>query len=124
MKKRVFVLDDDFNECMLVKAVLTRAGYDVDVQSEPNGAMSSIKNVRPDLVMLDVRMPGLGGDTLASIIQGDKSMLRKPKIVFFSNLSEAELKALAEKNGATGYHCKTNGPIAMVEAVKKALAEA
>ena len=67
-KKRILVADDDPSISRLLERVLQRE-FDVVCASDGNGALALAGNVRPDLMILDVMMPGLDGFQLASRIR-------------------------------------------------------
>ncbi|MFO8058122.1 MAG: response regulator [bacterium] len=116
MSQKIFILDDDENSCQLVKQVLSKAGFEVMAQTKAIGATNSIKAFHPDLVLLDVMMPALSGDNLVEIIQ--RLIKPSPRIVYYSNKSEHELRELVEKTGVDGYICKVDGPNSLVSKVK------
>ncbi len=116
MSGKIFVLDDDENACQLVKQVLTKAGFDVMAQTKAIGATNNIKNFSPDLILLDVMMPALSGDSLVEIIY--RLVKPAPKIVYYSNKSDQDLRELVEKTGVDGYICKVDGPNSLVSKVK------
>jgi len=118
---KIYVLDDDPNACVLAEKALKAEGFEVIWDTEARGAIQSIKNNKPDLVLLDITMPALPGDELASIINKDKSLKCKPRIVFYSNKSAAELEELVKRTDADGYFCKSDGPSALVRTVKETL---
>ena len=118
---KIFILDDDENDIKLAETVLAKAGFYVMAQSDAAGALVNIKNIRPDLLLLDVQMPSLSGDDLARIIAGDKTITHRPKIIFYSNKSANELRELAKETGAEGWVCKVDGPLALVRMVKNVL---
>jgi DNA-binding response OmpR family regulator len=121
MKRKIFILDDDETACQLAERVLAKAGYEVKSQTRAIGATSSIKSYGPDLVLLDVMMPALSGDTLVELIL--KTVKPSPKILFYSNKQEDELRELARKNSVDGYICKVHGPTALLRSVRNMLAE-
>lgn len=59
--KRILVIDDEENIRLLYKEELSDEGYDVVVASSAEGAMALIDEQRPDLITLDIRMPGVDG---------------------------------------------------------------
>jgi DNA-binding response OmpR family regulator len=119
MSQKIFVLDDDENSCKLAALALDRAGYKVQTQNMAIGATSAIKSFSPDLILLDVMMPALSGDSLVEIIA--RVIKPRPKILFYSNKTSQELRELSEKTGVDGYVCKVDGPTAMLSAVRKTL---
>jgi len=119
MTYKVFVLDDEETSCQLAKQALTKAGYEVMVQTKAIGATNAIRGFAPHLVLLDVMMPALSGDNLVEIIA--KTIRPRPKLLFYSNKSDNELKELVEKSGADGFICKVDGPASLIRAVNAVL---
>jgi len=67
---RVLVVDDDPDVALLVKTVLERrAGCIVDVAADGNAALARIAEVRPDVVVTDIEMPGLNGLELLAALR-------------------------------------------------------
>ena len=60
MKKKVLIVDDEPNIVLSVEYLMRRAGFDVAVAEDGEAAMARIREQRPDLVVLDVIMPGIG----------------------------------------------------------------
>ena len=65
--KTVLVIDDDPQHLSATHDILCAEGYRVLTQQRPFGVTNMITRHRPDLVLLDVNMPGLSGDALALI---------------------------------------------------------
>lgn len=61
MKKKVLVVDDEQNIRLLLKEELTDEGYDVVLAKNGAAALEIIKEEKPDLVTLDIKMPGEDG---------------------------------------------------------------
>jgi len=57
----VLVIDDDAFSLKLMRDCLTARGYEVEVSSTGEGATNLILDLRPDLLILDVGLPGMGG---------------------------------------------------------------
>lgn len=118
---RIFILDDNETDCRLAQTVLSKAGYDILAETDPAGAVAAVKNFQPDLLILDVVMARLSGPDFAGIIAKDRSIPKKPSLLFYSNKSKNELEELVVNFGAKGYACKTEGPAALIRAVHGAL---
>jgi DNA-binding NtrC family response regulator len=58
---RILVVDDEANICWALKAELTAEGYTVDVAANGPEALDHIRKARPDLVLCDIRLPGMSG---------------------------------------------------------------
>ena len=72
-RKTILVVDDEETVCSLVKRIMQDAGYDVTTAANGEEALSILfqqKERSPDLVILDIMMPGLSGLEVLDIIRG------------------------------------------------------
>src|SRR6266536_5663736 len=60
-KKRILVVDDDESLRWVTQAQLQQSGYDVDAAADATSALEQIRNLPPDLVITDLKMPGMSG---------------------------------------------------------------
>ncbi len=75
MKKKIMVVDDEENIRFLYKEELSDEGYDVILASSGKEALDLLKTSRPDLITLDIKMPGMDGiETLRKIKEIDKDI--------------------------------------------------
>jgi DNA-binding response OmpR family regulator len=68
-RDRILIVDDDGDARELIASVLAEAGYQVDMAGDGFEAINKLSAVRPDLVLTDLRMPGLTGVDLAQRIR-------------------------------------------------------
>jgi DNA-binding response OmpR family regulator len=121
---RVLVIDDDGDVRALVTGLLERAGYEVNEASDGRDGLRAVFSDRPDLVLLDVTMPGLDGwGTLERI----RELTDVPVLMVTARSGELE-KVRGLKAGADDYMTKPFGRqelLARVEALlrRKRLAE-
>jgi CheY-like chemotaxis protein len=59
--KRILVVDDEEAIRLLYKEELTEAGYQVDLAADGSEALRKVEQTRPDLMTVDLRMPGMDG---------------------------------------------------------------
>ena len=72
---KLLVVDDDTNQRMLYQQELTDEGYDVVLAASGPEALKSLEEHKPDLVILDISMPGMDGiEALGKILAKDKTM--------------------------------------------------
>jgi CheY-like chemotaxis protein len=108
--KTILIIDDtaDFREIFSMR--LTQAGYHVETAVNGLEGIQKVKDLRPDLVLLDIKMPGMGGEEVLATLRKDPTT-RFTKIIFTTSLGEsgdaATDEALAKKFGANGYIRKT-----------------
>ncbi|MDD5189758.1 MAG: ATP-binding protein, partial [Dehalococcoidales bacterium] len=60
-EKRILVIDDESNICRVLYRLLSSAGYQVDTISDARAAIIQLKGVTYDLILLDIKMPGMNG---------------------------------------------------------------
>ncbi len=75
---RLLVVDDDKNLRTLYKEELGDEGYEVDCAASGSEALEMVKNNKPDLVILDISMPGMDGiEVLGKVLSKDKPVMRE-----------------------------------------------
>jgi CheY-like chemotaxis protein len=98
-RPRVLVIDDDEQYLTLTARMLRSGGYEVLTRSEAVGTSAAVEADRPDLILIDLNMPALDGDRLASVIL--RFSVDPPRVVLYSGAAE---KVLRERAAACGVH--------------------
>ncbi|MCX7793831.1 MAG: response regulator [Thermodesulfovibrionales bacterium] len=106
-KHRVLIIDDDERHLIATKEILEGEGYEVIIHQGAFGSTAIIGNIRPDLVLLDVNMPGLSGEKLATLLKSNDKTRSIPVVFYSSNDEDSLRKAVAEYK-VKGYICKGN----------------
>jgi DNA-binding response OmpR family regulator len=114
--KTVLVIDESDAVLALVKKTLQGAGYNVITRSQPSGSVAAILRDKPDVVLLDVNMPALSGDTIAKILARVSQNL-ETLVLLHSSLSIDNLRLKAIATGAHGYIQKTDNPTELVRRI-------
>jgi two-component system KDP operon response regulator KdpE len=70
---RILVVDDEPQIRRIMRTTLTSAGYEVDDAKTGEEALEKVREYRPDLVLLDINMPGMGGLAVCREIRADSS---------------------------------------------------
>jgi CheY-like chemotaxis protein len=81
MKIKVLVVDDDPGVRYLVRRLLEDRGIEVDEAANGEEALKSLKDIKPDLVLLDVMMPGIDGWEVLGCIKGDADLKSVPVVM-------------------------------------------
>jgi len=102
---RVLVVDDNAVNQQLLVSILTRAGLDTLGVSSGNGALAAVESYRPDLVLLDVMMPGMSGHEVCEALKSNPATAELP-VIFLSALGEARDKVRGLEMGAADYITK------------------
>ena len=96
-KRRLMLVDDEPSFTRLLKLNLEQLGdYDVRVENGSERALAAAREFRPDLILLDIAMPGLSGPALAAQLRADAGTRATP-IVFLS--AAVGKKRVREKQG-------------------------
>ena len=91
MKKKVLVVDDNKNNLMLEKDLLEVAGFEVFEAENATDGIAIARKVKPDIIIMDVRLPDMRGSEAAMILRQDKETSDIP-IVFVTASVMAEGK--------------------------------
>lgn len=121
-KKTILVVDDDPLVLRAVQRALTTEDTEVVTCHKSFGLLNRIAALAPDVVVLDVRMPGIDGDTLVQLVRTDKA-LGSTRIVLYSGVDPATLAATAASCKADAWVTKAEGTRVLSAAVSKQLAE-
>lgn len=101
----ILIVDDNPNNLRVLDGILQEHGYVVRPALSGEIALRAIAAVRPDLILLDVRMPGIDGyETCRRIKQQEN--LRKVPVIFISALNETDDKLNAFQVGAVDFITK------------------
>ena len=116
---RVLLVDD--NEAMLARAaaVLTPAYEVIGIATDGPAALKAARTLRPDVIVLDISMPGMTGLEVASRLRKAGS---KAAVVFLTVHFEEELKQAALSAGGIGYVLKARLASDLIVAVQEARA--
>ena len=68
--EKILVVDDDTNICELLRLYLTKEGYQVTTANDGEEGLDKFNQVKPDMVLLDVMMPGEDGFAVCRRIRG------------------------------------------------------
>ena len=91
MRKRALVVDDNGNNLMLEKDLLEVAGFEVFEAEDATNGIAIARKEKPDIIIMDVRLPDMRGSEAARILREDKETSDIP-IVFVTASVMAEGK--------------------------------
>lgn len=99
---KILIVDDDVSITELMKALLKMEGHDPITVNDSLQAIDIAKSVNPDLITLDLMMPGLTGFELCKLMTEDPDLSNTP-IVIISAKDDPESKQKALASGARNY---------------------
>ena len=117
---RVLIVDDDASIRQICREVLEIGGYQVRDAGSANAALTEARRFRPDMILLDVLMPGIDGYRCAEMIRSDSAVGMAP-IMFLSARSDTADKVRAFRSGAEDYMVKPFDADELLARVAKAL---
>ena len=109
------MIDDDIDSLKLLKFILTKKGFLVQTESEPANAVEKLKDLRPDIIILDIMMPGMTGFEFLEKIK-NLPQRENIKVVVGSSRDYDKDRIAALKAGANDFIAK---PYNMAELVLK-----
>ena len=119
-KKRIMVVDDEESVLELLKAVLENDGYTVLTASDGEECLEKLKKTKPDLVLLDMMMPGMSGREVCERIRKDPKT-KNLKIIFVTVARFSEMgKDTLSKMNVLDYITKPFDNADLLKRVKKA----
>ena len=101
----IMVIEDNTADLKFMSKTLTKAGYRVRSASDGELALRSVQAKLPDLILLDINLPGMKGVEVCSRLKADPATKDLP-VIFISALGEIELKVKALEAGGTDYVTK------------------
>ena len=116
---RVLLVDDNEEILERAAAILSRACTVVGTVSDGRIALESVRALRPDVIVLDISMPGMSGLEVAAHLRRAGSSV---PIVFLTIHDDEELVRAAQAAGGIGYVSKTLLPSDLIIAVNEACA--
>src|SRR5438067_8155108 len=118
MAETILVVDDDPTVSDVVRRYLERAGYSVTLAGDGRDALAAYERVRPDLVVLDLMLPGIDG---LEVCRRLRSTPAGVPIVMLTALGEEADRVLGLQLGADDYVTKPFSPRELVLRVQSVL---
>ena len=117
---RILIVDDEQKNRDLLSVMLEPEGYDIVAVISGAEALESVSQQRPDLVLLDVMMPGMDGYQVATTIKADAASAGIP-IILLTALDDRNSKAHGLRAGAVAVLTKPVNRAELLEQVRSTL---
>ncbi len=111
--KKILVVDDSKTELMFLSGVLQKNGFSVKTAENADDAMRQLQEERPDLILVDVVMPGRNGFQLTRTIMRDPQYAQVPIIMCTSKNQETD-RIWGLRQGARDYIVKPVNPADLI----------
>ncbi len=118
MTHQVLLVEDEPNIIEAVGFILARDGWAVATHANGETALDEIRRVRPDVLVLDVMLPGRSGYDVLKDLRADSDLTGLPVLMLTARGQEKD-RALAEKLGATRFMTKPFSNADLLEVVRE-----
>ena len=118
-KKRIVLVEDEQTLANLIEAGLKKEGYEVQSAKDGKKGLQLIRDAKPDLVLLDIMLPGLKGFEILEKLYKEDHLLPALPVIIISNTGDSIEIERASKMGVRDYLIKVNfNPDEVIEKVK------
>lgn len=91
MTYHILCVEDNENNANIIRKILLNSGYEVSIASEGNEAIKMAKDSKPDLILMDLHLPGMNGLDTTLYIKGCKSLVHIPIIALTADIYSESL---------------------------------
>ena len=120
MKKKILIYDDNEEILLLCKSILSKFGFMVETLSLCENILDDIKLIQPDLILMDLWIPEIGGEKAIETIKQNEATKNIQVLIFSAN---ADIKDICKKVNADGYVEKPFTVNSFIETIKKYVSE-
>lgn len=117
---RVLVVDDEPDVLLLCRLILEADGHEVRTAGDVSTGLAAVRQMRPDVVLLDFVMPGTDG---LEMLERLRRIPEAPPVVMFSAKGEPADRLRGLAAGAAAYLAKPFEPTALVRTLEQVAAE-
>jgi two-component system alkaline phosphatase synthesis response regulator PhoP len=117
---RILVVDDDPQIVRLVRSYLEQAGFAVDTAGHGDEVLPAVRSRRPDLIVLDLMLPGRDGMEITRALRADTALAAIPLVMLTARIDDVD-RILGLEMGADDYVTKPFNPREVVARVKAVL---
>ncbi|PCD77159.1 response regulator transcription factor [Pseudothioclava arenosa] len=104
-KHHVLLIEDEPNIAEAIRFILKRAGWEVSIRSDGAQALSAVEDLRPDVLILDLMLPGLSGIEILSRLRARSDFADLPVLMLTARGQSRDREA-AQRAGATAFLSK------------------
>lgn len=98
--KCILIYEDNYEVLILCKTILSRKKYRVETRLRCEDVINDIHHIQPDLILMDLWIPEIGGEKAISLIKANPATRNIPMLLFSAN---PDIKEICKKINADGY---------------------
>ncbi|MBI5382120.1 MAG: response regulator transcription factor [Opitutae bacterium] len=118
--QKILVIDDEPDITSLLAFNLQANGYVVETLNDPTRSLDRARSFAPDLIVLDVMMPGLSGIQICRLLRADRQLHRVPVFFLTAKVEEAD-RVQGFESGGDDYICKPFSVKELILRIRSAL---
>jgi two-component system OmpR family response regulator len=123
MTRRVLLIEDEINILEAIRFLLSRDGWAVSTHADGTSAMQAVFEADPDLLVLDMMLPGRSGMDILRELRGTARFADLP-VLMLTARGQARDRDMAEQAGVSRFMTKPFSNSEVTEAVRELLAQA
>lgn len=123
MKKKILIVDDEKDLLAVLEKRLTREGFSVIKADNGEDAITLAKKEKPDLIMLDILMPGMTGEQVAAILKNDVDTKGIPVMFLTCLFTKRDEVEQGHEIGGNVFIAKPYNPEELLKEIKKHLTD-
>lgn len=100
---KILIVDDEYEVVASLREYLTLRGYTVSEAAEGEEALALVQQAPPDLILLDIRLPGMSGFEVLKRVRAQHPQI---KVIMITALDEVGVRRIAMEHGAAGFAFK------------------
>ncbi len=100
MKKCILIFDDDQEILFVCKVILEKQNYRVETRTRCDNIIEDIREIKPELILMDVRIPEIGGEKAVKLVKDNEDITSIPIILFSAN---TEIEEICKRSNANGF---------------------
>lgn len=118
--KRILAIDDDAANRFLMQQILKQGGFEAEVLDSGLRAMETVKETHPDLILLDIMMPGRDGLSVLKELKASRETAQTP-VIMVTAKGDSDMLSIALEAGATDYVRKPIDSVELLARITAAL---
>ena len=99
MNKTLLIFDDDQEILSVCRVILERHNFHVEIRTYCDNIIEDISTTKPDLILMDLWIPGIGGENAIILLKNNSATQHIPVILFSANVDIAKISKRVNANG-------------------------
>ncbi|OGR83776.1 MAG: hypothetical protein A2901_09195 [Elusimicrobia bacterium RIFCSPLOWO2_01_FULL_54_10] len=122
-KRRILLVEDEPNVVELMEIFLSRRGYDIFNVVDGSLVIDKVREIKPDLIILDIMLPKLNGFEVCGLLKSDPALMRIPVLILSALVQKTEIE-MGIRMGADQYMTKPFHNAELLANIEKLIAKA